>query len=239
LRVVILSDIHGNRTAFGAVLKDLVDMAPDLVLHGGDLADSGSGPAEVVDYIHNLGWQGVLGNTDEIFTRPDSLTEFASQSPAPASIWTAIREMAEFTRDRLGEERISWLRRLPRIQIHNSVSLVPASPEDLWRSPGPDASDSELEQTFGSVAKKLVVFGHIHRPFVRRIQDRIFANGGSVGLPHDGDRRAAYLLIDDGEPAIRRVEYDIEREIRAVVASGLPHADWVIRTIRAASPQMP
>jgi len=42
-------------------------MAPDLVLHGGDLAGSGSGPAEIVDQIRDLGRQGVLGNTDEIF----------------------------------------------------------------------------------------------------------------------------------------------------------------------------
>ena len=68
MRIAILSDIHGNRMAFEAVLKDLRNMAPDLVLHGGDLADSGSGPTEIVDQIRDLGWQGVLGNTDEIFT---------------------------------------------------------------------------------------------------------------------------------------------------------------------------
>ena len=67
MRIAILSDIHGNRTAFEAVLKDLRNMAPDLVLHGGDLAGSGSGPAEIVDQIRDLGRQGVLGNTDEIF----------------------------------------------------------------------------------------------------------------------------------------------------------------------------
>jgi putative phosphoesterase len=239
LRVAILSDIHGNRTAFESVLKDIRDMSPDLVLHGGDLADSGSGPAEIVDQICDLGWQGVLGNTDEIFTRPESLAEFASLSPAPASIWTAVREMAEFTRELLGKERISWMSALHRIQIHDSLALVHASPESIWRSPGPDASDAELEQTFGSVDQKHVVFGHIHWPFVRRVRDRTFANSGSVGLPYDGDRRAAYLLIDNGEAEIRRIEYDVEKEICALAASGIPHAGWMIRTIRAASPQMP
>jgi predicted phosphodiesterase len=239
LRIAILSDIHGNRTAFEAVLKDVRDMAPDLVLQGGDLADSGSGPAEIVDQIRELGWQGVLGNTDEILTRPDSLGEFAGQSTAPASIWTAVREMADFTGELLGEERISWMRCLPRMQIHDSLALVHASPDNLWRSPAPESSDAELEQTFAALGNELVVFGHIHRPFIPRVQHRIFANSGSVGMPHDGDPRSAYLLVDGGEPKIRRVEYDVEKEIRALADSGLPHADWVIRTIRAGSPQTP
>jgi hypothetical protein len=65
------------------------------------------------------------------------------------------------------------------------------------------------------------------------------ANSGSVSLSYDGDRRAAYLLLDDSKPSIRRVEYDVEQEIRAYSASGFPHADWVTRMLRSASPQMP
>jgi hypothetical protein len=47
------------------------------------------------------------------------------------------------------------------------------------------------------------------------------------------------LVIDNGTPTIRRVEYDIEQEINATTASGLPHADWIARTLRAARPQLP
>src|SRR6266513_2300564 len=103
MRIAIVSDIHGNRTAFEAVLADLRQTAPDLILHGGDLADGGSSPAGIVDCIRDLGWQGVLGNTDEILTRPEALEEFANQSPAPPSLWAAIREMAAATRALLGE----------------------------------------------------------------------------------------------------------------------------------------
>ena len=81
MRVAIVSDIHGNRTAFDAVLADLRQTAPDLVLHGGDLADGGSSPVHIVDRIRDLGWDGVAGNTDEMLFRPESLTEFAKQAP--------------------------------------------------------------------------------------------------------------------------------------------------------------
>jgi hypothetical protein len=60
-----------------------------------------------------------------------------------------------------------------------------------------------------------------------------------VSLSYDGDRRASYLLLDDSEPAIRRVAYDLEKEIKALATSGLPHADWIARTLRSGSPQMP
>src|SRR6201987_4626264 len=134
MRVAILSDIHGNRTAFEAVLADLRQTSPDLILHGGDLADSGSSPVEIVDHVRSLGWRGVVGNTDELLFRPESLEEFAGQSSAPSSLWTAIRQMAAATRAMLGEERIRWLRELARVQIQGSVALVHASPESLWRA---------------------------------------------------------------------------------------------------------
>ncbi|HEX4066599.1 MAG TPA: metallophosphoesterase family protein [Acidobacteriaceae bacterium] len=54
MRLAVVSDIHGNRTAFEAVLADLKSVSPDMVLHGGDLADGGSSPVEVVDRIRAL-----------------------------------------------------------------------------------------------------------------------------------------------------------------------------------------
>ena len=51
------------------------------------------------------------------------------------------------------------------------------------------------------------------------------ANSGSVGLPHDGDRRASYLLLDDGQASIGRVEYDVDIELKALRSSRRPHAD--------------
>ena len=67
----------------------------------------------------------------------------------------------------------------------------------------------------------------------------IVANTGSVSFSYDGDRRAAYLLLDESQPAIRRVEYDVDREIRELSGCGYPHGDWIARILRSATPQMP
>src|SRR5690349_20962000 len=205
LRIAIVSDIHGNRTAFAAVLADLRQMSPDLTLHGGDLADSGASPVEIVDRIRDLGWPGVAGNGEEALSNPQTLENFARQSSAPPQLWTAVREMMSATRALLGEERIEWLRRLPRVRLENSVALVHARPGDCWRSPGPDAGDAELESVYAPLGRPAVVYGHIHRPFIRRLGPQnngmMVANSGSVSLSYDGNRQAAYLLLDDGEPS--------------------------------------
>ncbi len=239
LRIAIVSDIHGNWTAFEAILADLRQTSPDLILHGGDLADGGSSPAEIVDRIRDLGWQGVAGNTDEMLSRPESLEEFASHSPNLQPLWAALREMAAATREALGEERLAWLRGLPRTQMHGPLALVHASPESPWRSPTHTASAAELESIYSPLGRPIAVYGHIHCPYIRSVSEMIVANTGSAGLSYDGDRRAAYLLLDESTPAIRRVEYDVDREIKALFGRDFPHADWVARMLRSASPQMP
>ena len=97
MRIAVVSDIHGNRTAFEAVLTDLRQVSPDLIMHGGDLADAGSSPVEIVDRIRDLGWPGVMGNTDEMLARPESLTEFAKQTPQMQPLLPVIEEMAAAT----------------------------------------------------------------------------------------------------------------------------------------------
>jgi predicted phosphodiesterase len=239
MRIAIVSDIHGNRTAFEAVLADLRQTSPDLILHGGDLADSGASPADIVDRIRDLGWQGIVGNTDEMLFKPESLTEYAQQSPRMQPLVATLQRMAAATCEALGEERLAWLRSLPRTQIHGPMALVHASPESLWRAPAHTASDAELESVYGPLGQLIAIYAHIHRPYIRRVSGMMVANTGSVGLSYDGDRRAAYLLLEDSEPSIRRVDYDVDSEIKALSICGLPHADWVAKMLDSAGPQMP
>jgi predicted phosphodiesterase len=239
MRIAIVSDIHGNRTAFDAVLADLRQTSPDLILHGGDLADGGASPAEIVDRIRDLGWQGVVGNTDEMLFKPESLTDFAKQSPKLQPLFAAVEEMAVATREALGEDRLTWLRDLPRTQIQGPMALVHASPGSLWRAPLPEASDAELESVYGPLGQPIAIYGHVHRSYVRSVSKMIVANTGSVSLSYDGDRRAAYLVLDESTPTIRRVKYDVDKEIKALSICGFPHADWVAKILESARPQMP
>jgi len=239
VRCAIVSDIHGNRTAFEAVLADLRQNSPDLILHGGDLADGGSSPREIVDRIRDLGWPGVLGNTDDMLVRPESLTEFVNQTPQLKPLFAVIEEMAAVTREALGEERLAWLGELPRAQMRGPVALVHASPDSPWRCPMPEATDAELEAVYRPLGRSVAVHGHLHRSYIRSLSGMVVANAGSVSLSYDGDRRAAYFLLDEGQPIIRRVEYDVEEEIKALAGCGFPHADWIARSLASGRYQAP
>ncbi len=233
MKVAIVSDIHGNRRAFEAVVADLRQVTPDLVLHGGDLAYGGAHPADIVDQVRALGWPGVRGNTDEMLWAPEGLTEFAATTPKLGPLLAIIQEMIPPTLASIGEERLRWLEGLPQQYSGEGFSLVHASPDDLWRAPMPSASDDELQSTYASLLAQIVVYGHIHRPYIRRLPGMTVANTGSVSQSYDGDTRASYLVIDGESVTIRRVEYDVESEAKELLSSGLPHADWLARILLA------
>lgn len=239
MRIAIVSDIHGNLTAFEAVLADLRRTAPDLILHGGDLAHGGPHPAEIVDRIRDLGWPGVLGNTDEMLFDPASFSAFAAGAPQLQTLWTAVDEMAAWDREALGQDRIAWLRTLPRTQRHRPLALVHATAGTTWRSPGPESTDAEIEAAYSPLDRRIAVYGHIHRPFIRAIGELTVINTGSVSLSYDGDTRAAYLLLDELGPAIRRVAYDVEAEIKTLEHSAMPHAAWVSAMLASGKPITP
>ncbi len=225
MRIAILSDVHGNLTALDAVIADIQRMAPDHVLHGGDLVLMGAQPAHVIDRIRELGWSGVVGNTDELLWRPDEQARQEGLAPKlKEHLRLMFQDYAPATRELLGEERVSWLMGLPREERMDDLAVIHAAPGDLWRAPMPTAEDRDLSLTYGPLAAKAAVYGHIHRPFVRSVNAMTVANCGSVGMPWDGDPRASYLLIDDGTPRLIRVAYDIEREAATMARSRYPDA---------------
>jgi hypothetical protein len=208
------------------VIADIEREAPDLVVCGGDLALMGARPAEVVDRVRELGWPGVVGNTDELLWRPEERQRQEERAPKLRPLLKLLfEEYAPATLEALGDDRVAWLRELPPEHEAGGVVVMHAAPGDLWRAPMPDAGDEELVATYGDRGAGHVVYGHIHRPYVRDAGALSVANSGSVGLPWDGDPRAAYLLTDGERTRVVRVDYDVEREAELLRRSGHPDAE--------------
>jgi hypothetical protein len=111
---------------------------------------AGCQPVEVVDRVRELGWPGLVGNTDELLWRPEEHESQDRNAPALHELLALLfDEYAPATRDLLGDERIGWLRQLPAEHREGNVVLVHASPGDLWRAPAPDAADAELSTPAG------------------------------------------------------------------------------------------
>jgi putative phosphoesterase len=232
MRVAVLSDIHANLTALDAVIADLRTTMPDLVVHGGDLMAGGPRPAEVIDRIREMNWPGVYGNTDEALWAPHRISE-TLQAPHLHRIRDLVlTHTIPSTLEAIGDERLAWLLALPLRWSDHDLTVVHAVPDDAWRIVSADASDEDMERVYRVLGSTRVLYGHIHVPFVRRLAAFTLVNTGAVSQPFDGDRRAAYALVDDDRVEIRRVEYDIEREIRLLVRSGDPFAQSTAETLR-------
>ena len=199
--LALLYDVHGNLPALEAVLDEC---PADRFLLGGDHVGFGAWPRETADRLKALDAEWIRGNVDRwLVDAPDA--------PEP------MHEVIERSRELAGPELCRELAALPESTTHGGTLYCHASPLSDMDSFYPDPQDSDAERLMGVEAER-VVFGHTHLQFMRSGPGGIeLVNPGSVGIPLDGDRRAAYAILDDdGAVELRRVEYDWETAAREV-----------------------
>ena len=200
--LALLYDIHGNLPALEAVLADAGEVEGFVL--GGDYAVAGAWPRETVERLkelENATW--IRGNADRwLVDRHDA--------PAP------VDAIATRTAELLGAELVDELSTLPESVAIDGTLYCHASPSSDMETFFPEPGERDAELLMGVEAKR-VVCGHIHISFDRRGPGGIeLVNPGSVGMPWDGDRRAAYAVIDGDRVERRRVEYDWEASVAAV-----------------------
>ena len=228
MKIAVLADIHGNLAAFQAVIDDIEAWSPDLVVFAGDVVNRGPQSGACLDLLLRLrderGWQLIRGNHeryvlsfDQARRRPD----FPNSGP---------------------NYELSRMTRWSHSQVRGKLELIGALPEQLRIDLGgetlavhhaslrhdrdgisEESPDEELRaQVDGSAA--LFCVGHTHVPLARRLGGTLVVNAGSVGLPFDGDTRAAYARLTRRRTGWRaqivRVPYDVATTARAFVESG-------------------
>jgi predicted phosphodiesterase len=203
----VLYDIHGNLPALDAVLADADGEGAQRFILGGDYALFGPWPAETVARLRELNATWIRGNGER-------WTEEPGDAPEDDVVQGAIAAC----REALGETDVAELGGLPETLVREQALFCHASPLSDVRSfmPTPDDDEAEL---LDEVFEPRLVFGHTHLPF-RRISAHggiELVNPGSVGMPFDGDTRAAYALIHpDRRVEHRRVAYDHAASAQAV-----------------------
>jgi diadenosine tetraphosphatase ApaH/serine/threonine PP2A family protein phosphatase len=200
--LAVLYDIHGNLPALDAVLADAGDPAGFLL--GGDYAVAGAWPRETVERLKELDnatW--IRGNADRWLV---------DRSDAP----DAVAPIAERCAETLGRELVDELFGLPETVVIDGSFYCHASPQSDMETFFPEPGEQDAELLMGVEARR-VVCGHIHISFDRAGPGGIeIVNPGSVGMPWDGDHRAAYAVIDGDRMERRRVEYDWQASAAAV-----------------------
>lgn len=248
MNILLFSDIHGNVAALDAVLADSPRHGPyDLTLCLGDLAWAGPRPAEVLARVRSLclddptgaagGAVCVRGNCDDflLWENPDlprgkERTRFLSHQ--------------EWMLGQLSADDLQFVRRLPfshrfsPLPGHDLLA-VHANPRNVDDAILPDLSDGAIDVLLGSEEFQVLAFGHFHVPSVRLWRGRLLLNASSVGLPRDGDTRAAYSVATWAGGGWRvaqyRVPYDVQRVARDMRRVGLPRGRHFAERFLAAS----
>jgi len=223
MRVAIFSDIHGNVQALEAVLRDIAAQAPDAVYCLGDLVGYGANPNEVTERIRRDGVPTVMGNYDDGvgFDRDECGCAYREEAERERG-----QRSLNWTKAHTSEENKAFLRTLHSeirfVDGDRRILLVHGSPRKLNEYLFEDRPVSSFERLAAASNADLIVFGHTHKPYVKDVAGVRFLNVGSVGKPKDGNWRACYTIVDNGEVAFRRVEYDVAAAAAAIRSTELP-----------------
>jgi putative phosphoesterase len=228
MRVAAIYDIHGNLPALHAALTEIDDLGVDAIVVGGDIA-SGPMPRETLARLREAEatMRFVRGNADRRY-------EYAEDASASADIWLVRGWWAgqqldagerEFL-DRLPEQAVLEVDGLGRVLFcHGS----PRSDEEIITPATPDA---RLETIVGGVREDVVICGHTHVQFDRRLGAKRIANAGSVGLPYEAEPGAYWALLGP-DVELRRTPYDFVAAAELIRESAYPAAEELIEMLFA------
>lgn len=237
MRALVLSDVHGNIDALmGLDQWRASQPAFDAIWLLGDLVDYGGDPGSVVEWARAHATVVIRGNHDHAM----ATGEGCGSSAAFLDLSVATRE---HFRARLPRSAFEYLSQLPfAMDIERDGGarcvLTHACPRDpLFGYVTRDASDEIWHEAIRPAGDPAFLFvGHTHEQFARTVGRTRIVNPGSLGLPTDGDPRAAFAVFDDGAIAFHRIEYDVDRAVARIRAMHLDarHAAHLERILRRA-----
>ena len=222
MRIAILSDIHSNLAALEAVIRKVDDLGISTAWCLGDIVGYGPFPNECMNIVRSRCSLVVTGNHDSGVVGVTPVDDF-NEYGLRAIFWT---------RGALAAEHMEYLRGLPLTLVHESCTLVHASPFEAseWHYLH---SVRGLAKNFNAFATRLCFIGHTHVPVIVgedgninrfALNARYIINVGSVGQPRDGNPAAAFGIYDSdsGNYEQVRVPYAIEKTAEAIKRAGLP-----------------
>jgi putative phosphoesterase len=227
-RVAAIYDLHGNLPALEAVLADLESLNPDLTVVGGDVV-AGPMPAEVLDRLAAFGENicFVRGNADREVVAAYDYRRYAVAidvaDPGERAAAYAASKIDRAYRDLLA----SFAERLVvEVEGVGQVLFCHGSPRSDEEVVSVATTEERLREILAGVDQDLVVCGHTHAQFDRRVGTKRVINAGSVGMPYQGKPVGAFwLLVGADGVSLRRSGYNLDRAVRRIRATGYPDAE--------------
>lgn len=223
MKIALLGDIHANLPALEAVLEHAHAKEVEGIWNVGDWVGYGAFPNEVIALLRQEGALSIIGNYD--------LRVFEVRKKAARKVKRSEKKLAfRWTYEQLTKENRRYLRALSREarleMAGKRILLTHGSPASNKEHLGPETPDERLRELAAMARADVVICGHSHRAFARKVKGVWFINTGSVGRPDDGDPRACYAILWLAPRYFRvrhyRVEYDVERAVAAIRQHELP-----------------
>jgi len=224
VKICVLSDVHGNLPALEAVVEDIEQWRPDHVIVNGDLVSRGPYSLRCLRLIRErLPHSRLLaGNHEEL------VVQCAGQAPRPEDPTFDLRRFAHWTAEQLGaavadiqglEDHLDLSDSAGGSAVHVTHGSMLGNRDGIHV----ETAEAALPAKLGD-PRDLFIASHTHKPMVRRFDETLVVNVGSVGQPFDGDPRAAYgrFSFRDGawRAEIARVSYDKTQAERDLADSG-------------------
>jgi len=222
MRVAALYDIHGNLPALEAVLRDVRRERVDEIVVGGDVLP-GPMPRETLECLLALDIpvRFIRGNGDRVVLMQMTGAE-------PTEVPVQFRDGIRWNAEQLSAEHRALLASWPltvRVDIPElgGVVFCHATPRNDSEIFTRLTSEERLQPVFKDLDVSLVVCGHTHMQFDRRVGSTRVVNAGSVGMPFQAP--GAYWLLLGRDIELRRTSYDLENAARRIRATTYPQAD--------------
>jgi putative phosphoesterase len=226
MKVALIGDIHANLPALEAVLEDAHKRGVEAIWNVGDMLGYGAFPDEVADLLQKENVQSIIGNYDiKVMKVKQKRNKWKKN--VPPEKWVAFN----WTYNKLSKSNLEYLNSLNkelRMEMEGKrILIIHGTPDSDEEHVTNDTTEDRLNEIALMADADLIIFGHSHIPFKRKVGSVWFINPGSVGRPDDGDPKASYAILVLRQPNVfrvdhYRVEYDVERAVSAIREGGLP-----------------
>jgi putative phosphoesterase len=227
-RIAAIYDVHGNLPALEAVLADLESVNPDLLVVGGDVV-AGPMPTEVLDRLAVLGESicFLRGNADREVVAAYDAGRYADAT----DVTGPAERVAAYAASKINRAHWDLLasfaeRLVVEVEGVGQVLFCHGSPRSDEEIVTAATTEGRLREILAEVDQDLVVCGHTHAQFDRRVGGKRVINAGSVGMPYQGEPVGAFwLLLGVGGVSLWRSDYDLHRAVGRIRATGYPDAE--------------
>lgn len=208
LKILIISDLHGNKEALEAINEDY-----DYIFCLGDLVDYGPDSEFTIDYAKSNVNYIVKGNHDN-----------AVGFNANCRCHPSFKKISIATRNillkKLPEKKIEYLRFLPVTEKINLPSqqlfLVHAMPSNPLYKNIDENDYNSLKEEIDYINLDYLFVGHNHKQWSRKIGHTTIVSPGSVGMSKDFPGYSTYAIWEDGNIILKKVKYDLEKTLSKI-----------------------